>query len=158
MTVERLFRRPLSAFAHGTWVRHGVLAALVAALVLGVVAMHAMSSAASHHHTTVPFSSPGAGAVSALGSPPDTIPGQAHADEAHTHAPEDCADGDCGGHGMLTAMCLMVLVVVIGAARPRLRKLPWGAYRAVRRTLPPAGLGVASLAGPSLVALGISRT
>ncbi|MFC7877050.1 DUF6153 family protein [Isoptericola sp. NPDC057391] len=118
----------------------GVL--IVLALVVGVVLMHAMSgSATTHadHHAPV--------AVVAHDAP----------DAQGAGAPAGCGDSGCGGHEMVTAMCLMILAVLLALAGPGARALLRAeGPRAVAWLPLPAASRPA--AGPDLHALGISRT
>jgi hypothetical protein len=122
--------------------------ALVAVLLLGVVAMHAMSGSASHHGTGAPASVEHVhgheGAVATL--------------TGHETAPASAAacDADCR-HELMTAMCLMVLITLVPLAGPS------GAATAVVRGAFSRMLAVAvprDRAGtaPDLHALGILRT
>ncbi|WP_125776603.1 hypothetical protein [Antribacter gilvus] len=154
MRIERARAQGLLPLVAGWWVRRAGLVALVASLVLGVVVMHAMNGP-SHH---------AAGGRSALvvvatashssGSPSGS--GEVQAQPAPDHG--SCHDG-CGSETALSAMCLMILVSVVGAARPRRRALPWGLPTlAVGALAPPLAPRLAPVAAPSLIALGISRT
>ncbi|GED11293.1 DUF6153 family protein [Cellulosimicrobium cellulans] len=126
-------------------------ALLIAALLLGVVTMHAMSGSANAH----------VGPAAAIMASPDHH--DAPAPEvgtqeagAHGHdAPGGCTD--CGGHEMASAMCLMVLVALLAFTRPGASLLArlapvWSRLVEAGRTPTVAG------AAPSLHVLGISRT
>ncbi|MFD6178735.1 MULTISPECIES: hypothetical protein [unclassified Isoptericola] len=150
--------------------RHGRLAGvlLVLTLIAGVVLMHAMSGSASqhggggHHAVTVAAehhaATLGAAHSTTPDAAPDSAPGIAPAVTADDdRAPAGCGDGGCGSHDIVTAMCLMILAVLLVLAGPGARSLlrvegprggPWHPLAAASR---PA-------AGPSLHALGISRT
>lgn len=135
--------------------RHGRLAGvlLVLALVVGVVLMHAMSGSstrhADHHAPAAVVAHPA----------PDAPSGTT----AHAGAAEDagassgCGAGGCGGHELVTAMCLMILAVLLTLVGPGARALLRVEGPRVVTWLPlPAAFRAAS--GPSLHALGISRT
>ena len=138
----------------------GVL--LVLAVVVGVVLMHAMGGSstrhAEHHAPAVV-----AQAHTAPGTTTGTTTGTgatAHADAPVVQdagAPSGCGAGGCGGHEMVTAMCLMILAVLLTLAGPGARALLRAEGPRAVAWLP---LSVASrpAAGPRLHALGISRT
>lgn len=137
----------------------GVL--LVLSVVVGVVLMHAMSGSATRHadhHAPVAVM---AQAHTAPGTTADTSAGAtAHTDAPvgqDAGAPSGCGAGGCGGHEMVTAMCLMILAVLLTLAGPRARALLRSEGPRAVAWLP---LSVASrpAAGPRLHALGISRT
>jgi len=120
-------------------------ALLIAALLLGVVTMHAMSGSSTAHV--------GPAAVIAETSHPGGAP---VADDGPGHHQQGgCLD--CGGHEMASAMCLMVLVVLLALVRPgrgllaRLTPV-WSRLVEPGRAQPFVGLA------PSLHLLGISRT
>jgi len=129
----------------------GVL--LVLAVVVGVVLMHAMSGSATRHaehHAPV--------AVMAQGH--DAPGTTAHADAPVVRdagAPSGCGAAGCGGHEMVTAMCLMILAVLLTLVGPGARDLlrTEGPRVVAWLSLPAASRPAA---GPSLHALGISRT
>ncbi|MFE5335131.1 hypothetical protein ACFQ8E_04365 [Isoptericola sp. NPDC056573] len=129
----------------------GVL--LVLAVVVGVVLMHAMSGSATRHaehHAPVAV-------VAQAQSDPGTT---SHADAPVVHdagTPSGCGADGCGGHEMVTAMCLMILAVLLSLAGPGARALLRAEGPRVAAWLP---LPVAArpAAGPRLHTLGISRT
>ncbi|MGB2558168.1 hypothetical protein [Cellulosimicrobium cellulans] len=118
---------------------------MIAALLLGVVTMHAMSGSSTAHV--------GPAAVIAETSHPAGAP---VADDGPGHH-EQGGCLDCGGHEMASAMCLMVLVVLLALVRPgrgllaRLTPV-WSRLVEPGRAQPFVGLA------PSLHLLGISRT
>jgi len=138
--------------------RRGRLAGalLVLALVVGVVLMHAMSGSATRHaehHAPVAVV---AQAHTATGTTGTTT----HADAPVAHdsgAPAGCGAGGCGGHELVTAMCLMILAVLLTLVGPGARALlrAEGSRAAAWLPLPATSHPAA---GPSLHALGISRT
>ncbi|QUC01947.1 MULTISPECIES: DUF6153 family protein [Cellulosimicrobium] len=127
-------------------------ALLIAALLLGVVTMHAMSGSPNAHF----------GPAAAIMSSAD------HDAAAPIHSHDLAAQGtsenheqggcvDCGGHEMASAMCLMVLVVLLAFARPGTGLLArlapvWSRLLEPGRARPHYG------SAPSLHLLGISRT
>ena len=132
----------------------GVL--LVLAVVVGVVLMHAMGGSstrhAEHHAPAV--------VAQAHTAPGTTASTTTHADAPVVQdagAPSGCGAGGCGGHEMVTAMCLMILAVLLTLAGPGARALLRAEGPRAVAWLP---LSVASrpAAGPRLHALGISRT
>ena len=132
--------------------RRGLSGALfIAALLLGVVTMHAMSGSANTH--VGPAAAIMASEDHHGASTPELGTGEAG---SHAHdAPGGCTD--CGGHEMASAMCLMILVALLGFTRPGAGLLArlapvWSRLVEAGRTLPAAG------AAPSLHVLGISRT
>ena len=120
-------------------------ALLIAALLLGIVTMHAMSGSSTAHV--------GPAAVIAETSHPEGSP---VADDGPGHHQQGgCLD--CGGHEMASAMCLMVLVVLLALVRPGrglLARLTPVWLRLVERGRARPFVGLA----PSLHLLGISRT
>ncbi|GAB3095559.1 hypothetical protein [Isoptericola nanjingensis] len=136
----------------------GVL--LVLALVVGVVLMHAMSGSSTRHAA---HHAPAAVVVQAHTTPGTTA--AAPADSAHAGAPvvqdagapSGCGTGGCSGHEMVTAMCLMILAVLLTLVGPVPRALlrAEGPRLVARVPLP---VEARPAAGPSLHALGISRT
>ncbi len=133
----------------------GVL--LVLALVVGVVLMHAMSGSATRH---AEHHAPVAVVAQAHTTPSTTTGTTTHADAPVAHdsgAPAGCGAGGCGGHELVTAMCLMILAVLLTLVGPGARALLRAeGPRAVAWLPLPAASHPA--AGPSLHALGISRT
>ncbi|HWV76599.1 MAG TPA: hypothetical protein VN027_04735 [Isoptericola sp.] len=133
----------------------GVL--LVLALVVGVVLMHAMSGSATRH---AEHHAPVAMVAQAHTAPSTTAGTTTHADAPAAHgsgAPTGCGAGGCGGHELVTAMCLMILAVLLTLVGPGARALLRAEGPRTAAWLPlPAGSLPAT--GPSLHALGISRT
>jgi hypothetical protein len=126
----------------------GVL--LVLTLVAGVVVMHAMSGSPTRHaghHAPVAVAS----AHASTGHAPT-----GSASPAAAPVVED--GGEPAGHEMVTAMCLMVLALLLTLVGPGARALlRVEGQRAVAR-LPLQAASRPAAAGPSLHALGISRT
>ncbi|GAA1722612.1 hypothetical protein GCM10009809_17980 [Isoptericola hypogeus] len=137
-------------------------ALLVLLLIAGVVLMHAMSGSSGTHlpaHATVAVAhgTDHHGTDHHAAPAPDRdAPASATVATTHDTGAGAC-DGGCGHHEMVTAMCLMILAVLLTLALPGgrgllLAEVPW------------RGLGLAVLSharrahGPSLHALGISRT
>ncbi len=86
-------------------------ALLIAALLLGVVTMHAMSGSSSAH------GGPAAATMASADhhvAPTHDLAAQG-AGSGH-HEQDGCVD--CGVHEMASAMCLMVLVVLLAFTRP----------------------------------------
>lgn len=140
-------------------------ALLIAVVIAGVVSMHSMSGSPSSH-----LPPPSIAAAHQAEHADLTAAMQAHAGQARPeqaaghcahggtdagHCPSGCGSHD--GHDMTTAMCLMVLVVLLTLAVP-----PASFWAAVVLPLAQRGLVVAPrsrpAAPPSLHALGISRT
>ncbi|PUB25963.1 hypothetical protein C8K30_10650 [Promicromonospora sp. AC04] len=153
--------------------RRGVTGALLIALVIaGVVSMHSMSASPSVHLSP-------AGAVAtddvAHASPAEAMaPGAGFAEATpaqvppvHTHVaatPDGAEHAGCAPgcdahdqHDMTTAMCLMVLAVLLTLAAPPASFLHAVVPAFARRRLA-AGPRSRPAAAPSLCALGISRT
>ncbi|WP_454850087.1 DUF6153 family protein [Promicromonospora soli] len=143
--------------------RQGVTGAvLIAVVIAGVVSMHSMSGSPGAH---VPPS-----AVSAAHDVQHMTPAQAMPDQGMqavevASAPHggvgagDCSSG-CGSHDahdMTTAMCLMVLVVLLTLAAPPASFLDAVLLPFARRVLV-AAPRTRPAAAPSLHALGILRT
>ncbi|MFE6968061.1 hypothetical protein [Isoptericola sp. NPDC057653] len=141
--------------------RHGRLAGvlLVLTLIAGVVVMHAMSGSATRHGAphTVAVAAEQHVAAQAGASPGTTVTPAAPTVAGDSERPAGCGDGGCGSHDMVTAMCLMILAVLLVLVGPGARSLlraegprtgSWHALAAASRPV----------AGPSLHALGISRT
>lgn len=142
--------RPLLAGRRGRLA--GVL--LVLTIIAGVVVMHAMSGSSTRHG-----GHHGAVAVVAEHHAPSHAATAAAADVVDDTGSESagCGTTGCGGHEVVTAMCLMILAVLLALVGPGARALlrvegprgaPWHALTAASR---PA-------LAPSLHALGISRT
>lgn len=129
--------------------RRGLLGALfIAALLLGVVTMHAMSGSASAHG--------GPAAAIAVGQDTHAAPTQAPGTQNVGMGDEHGGCLDCADHGMAGAMCLMILVSLLALVRPGghlLARLSpaWSRLVESGRVLPAIG------AAPSLHVLGISR-
>jgi hypothetical protein len=81
---------------------------------------------------------------------------QAPAPDGHTADEGPCCEG-CGGHDAAMAMCLMILVALLGLVVPA-RRLLWRAPLELAMSLTPALAAVRDLAAPSLHDLCISRT
>ena len=154
--------RPLLAAS-----RRGLTSALLIALVIaGVVSMHSMSGSPTTHLPPPELVvAHDVGQVSPSGpllTPTDrAMPTRAA--EAAGHAQHDgeghCASG-CGAHDshdMTTAMCLMVLVVLLTLAAPPARFLH-AVLGSLTLRIPPTEPHSRPAAAPSLHALGISRT
>ncbi|SKC60843.1 hypothetical protein [Krasilnikoviella flava] len=137
----------------------GVL--LVLTLVAGVVVMHAMSGSATRHaghHAPVAFASTVASTGHASsGTTTGTTAHAAFPAVEDTGGTAGCSAGGCGGHEMVTAMCLMILAVLLTFVGPGSRALlrVEGPQVAAWFPLPAASRRPS---GPSLHALGISRT
>lgn len=134
---------------------------MIVVLILGIVTMHAMSGSSDSHAfpsspmTTISSDGTSGGSVDqAAGPAPGTaVDGADHAGDA-----SQACDHGCGGHELVTAMCLMVLAVLLIVVVP-LRRLVFmvGRTRAGPSRRAP-GSGVAFPRAPSLYALSISRT
>ena len=141
----------------------GVL--LIAVVIAGVVSMHSMSGSPSAHlpppgvvalHTVEQHGWSAATSVEAV-HPTSTQPDApvVHAADDAVGCPTGCGPHDA--HDMTTAMCLMVLVVLLTLAAPPASFLNSTLLPLARRPLvdmPHSHLAPA----PSLHALGISRT
>ncbi|PZR52424.1 hypothetical protein DNL40_12195 [Xylanimonas oleitrophica] len=126
-------------------------ALMVVLLILGVVTMHAMSGSSSAHAAPSVMAEAAQTAVSphAAGTVVDAID---HEDDG-----SPSCDHSCGGSELMTAMCLMVLVVLLTLAVP-VRRL-FFMVSETRAGPRPAQLARALVArAPSLHALSISRT
>ncbi|GAA1709236.1 hypothetical protein GCM10009809_01840 [Isoptericola hypogeus] len=129
-------------------------ALMIVMLVLGVVTMHAMSGSSTAHGAPVATKHVDAGANA---DPADPGHGQEVSAIDHSGDASQPCDHSCGGHELMTAMCLMVLVVLLTLTVP-VRRLFFvvGWTRAGPRTASPSRVVFSS--APSLHALGISRT
>ncbi|MFC7876174.1 DUF6153 family protein [Isoptericola sp. NPDC057391] len=126
-------------------------ALMIVVLILGIVTMHAMSGSSTAHA--------GQSSMEGLAQVADTSPAGGPVAGAIDHAsdgPQSCDHG-CGEHDLMTAMCLMVLAVLLILTVPvrrvvfvvgRVRAGPRGAVRT-----PPL-----LVRAPSLHVLSISRT
>ena len=161
-------RRPIGALA-------------ILTVIVGVVTMHSMSGSPTLHMHHAPHE-----ALAVPAEQPATEPAVAEQRAAQPAAPLGAraaqvsalvdmsaaqpSDGDtagqpgtgvchdgCGGHGLATAMCLMILVAILALVVPA-RRLLWRApiEWSMPLLLAPAGAG--SLGAPSLHELCISRT
>jgi len=134
---------------------------MIVVLVLGIVTMHAMSgSSESHAFPSSPMTTVSdVGASAGLGVPAaGPSPGTAVDAVDHAGGVSQACDHGCGGHELVTAMCLMVLAVLLIVVVP-VRRLVFvvGRTRAgPSRRVPGSRLVLSS--APSLHALSISRT
>lgn len=161
MRVISLLR---SAFAGP---RRGPVGALaILTVIVSVVTMHSMSGSPTSHGHAVPHETSvvaveRAGTAQAATGPVTTSgPVQAQiqpqAPDGHADDEGSCCDG-CGGHDAAMAMCLMILVALLGLVAP-VRRLLWRAPLELAMSLTPALAVVRDLAAPSLHDLCISRT
>lgn len=145
--------------------RRGPVGALaILTVIVGVVTMHSMSGSPTSHGHAVPHETPVV-AVERAGTAqtatgPVMTPGpaqvQPQAPDGHADDEGSCCDG-CGGHDAAMAMCLMILVALLGLVAP-VRRLLWLAPLELAMSLTPALAVVRDLAAPSLHDLCISRT
>ena len=154
MRVISLLR---SAFAGP---RRGPVGALaILTVIVGVVTMHSMSGSPTSHGHAVPHET-SVVAVEQTATGPVMTPGQAEvqpqAPDGHAADEGPCCE-DCGGHDAAMAMCLMILVALLGLVAP-VRRLLWRAPLELAMSLTPALAVVRDLAAPSLHDLCISRT
>jgi hypothetical protein len=133
----------------------GVLAILT--VIVGVVTMHSMSGSPTTHSHAVPHEAPVVVAeqVAATAAAVVVRPVVEALDGHGEQGTGDC--GGCCGDGLVTAMCLMILVALLALVAPA-RRLLWRAPLELAMSLTPALVGVRSLAAPSLHELCISRT
>ncbi|WP_229872742.1 DUF6153 family protein [Promicromonospora soli] len=133
--------------------RRGVASALMIAVVIaGVVSMHSMSGSPTAHVTPA-----GIAAAHDVAAPAQPGVPASHAGAGVEGS--DCSSG-CGSHDahdMTTAMCLMVLVVLLTLAAPPASFLNTVLLPFARRVLVAAPRSRPA-APPSLHALGILRT
>ncbi len=126
---------------------------MIVVLILAVVTMHAMSGSSSAHAFSAPVTT--VDAAQTAHANPDV--GSTAGVIDHGGDGSQTCDHGCGGHELMTAMCLLVLVVLLTLTAP-VRRLffvvgwmragPWSA-QPVRAVFTSA---------PSLHALSISRT
>ena len=149
--------------------RRGPVGALaILTVIVGVVTMHSMSGSPTSHGHAVPHETSVA-AVEQAGSaqaatgpvlPQGQTQGQTQvlpqAPDGHADDEGSCCEG-CGGHDAAMAMCLMILVALLGLVAP-VRRLLWRAPLELAMSLTPALAVVRDLAAPSLHDLCISRT
>ncbi len=126
-------------------------AVLVAVLVLGVVAMHAMSGSVSHHGAVGTGARSSVEHVHAHAGAVATLTGH----ETAPAAPPAC-DAECTQE-LMTAMCLMVLVSLVTLLGPS-RRASAVVRAALSSVLAVAGPRSRARTAPSLHALGILRT
>ncbi|MFE7507966.1 hypothetical protein [Promicromonospora sp. NPDC057488] len=156
MRVISLLR---SAFAGPRQGPVGALAILT--VIVGVVTMHSMSGSPTSHGHAVPHET-SVVAVEQPATGPVMTPVQAQtqvtpqAPDGHAADEGPCCEG-CGGHDAAMAMCLMILVALLGLVVP-VRRLLWRAPLELAMSLTPALAVVRDLAAPSLHDLCISRT
>lgn len=133
----------------------GVLAILT--VIVGVVTMHSMSGSPTTHSHAVPHEAPVVVAeqVAVTAAAVVVRPVVEALDGHGEQGTGDC--GGCCGDGLVTAMCLMILVALLALVAPA-RRLLWRAPLELAMSLTPALVGVRSLAAPSLHELCISRT
>lgn len=134
---------------------------VIAALVFGVVTMHAMSGSSGSHAPV-----PTIGSMAPADATPITT-GAGHG--AGSHGADSAGveragasispTEDDGAHGLMTAMCLMVLVSLMAIGSPR-RRLGWGTAPSSggRDVLDTWTKAAHRARPPRLVELGISRT
>lgn len=150
--------------------RRGPVGALaILTVIVGVVTMHSMSGSPTSHGHAVPHETSVA-AVEQAGTAqagtaqatagPVLAQGQtqvlSQAPDGHADDEGSCCEG-CGGHDAAMAMCLMILVALLGLVAP-VRRLLWRAPLELAMSLTPALAVVRDLAAPSLHDLCISRT
>jgi hypothetical protein len=132
----------------------GVLAILT--VIVGVVTMHSMSGSPTTHSHAVPHEAPVVVAEQIAATTAVVVRPVAETLDGHgEQGTRDC--GGCCGDGLVTAMCLMILVALLTPVVPA-RRLLWRAPLELAQSLTPAFVGVRALAAPSLHELCISRT
>jgi len=145
--------------------RRGPVGALaILTVIVGVVTMHSMSGSPTSHGHAVPHETSVAAVEQAGSAQAATGPvlpqGQTQvlpqAPDGHADDEGSCCEG-CGGHDAAMAMCLMILVALLGLVAP-VRRLLWRAPLELAMSLTPALAVVRDLAAPSLHDLCISRT
>ncbi|MFC4631416.1 hypothetical protein ACFO6V_24445 [Promicromonospora alba] len=137
----------------------GVLAILT--VIVGVVTMHSMSGSPITHSHAVPHEAPvvvaeQVTAAAAVVATTAVVRAVAEAPDGHGEQGAGDCEGCCGD-GLVTAMCLMVLVALLALVAPA-RRLLWRAPLELAMALTPALVGVRAVAAPSLHELCISRT
>jgi lysylphosphatidylglycerol synthetase-like protein (DUF2156 family) len=136
----------------------GVLAILT--VIVGVVIMHSMSGSPTMHSHAVPHEAPVVVAeqVTAAAAATSAVVVRPVAEGLDGHSERGAGDcGGCCGDGLATAMCLMILVVLLALVVPA-RRLLWQAPLELAMSLTTALVGVGAVAAPSLQQLCISRT
>ena len=141
--------------------RQGPIGALaILTVIVGVVTMHSMSGSPTSHGHAVPHETSAVAveqtAQAASGPVMTQTQVQAQAPDGHAAEEGPCCEG-CGGHDATMAMCLMILVALLGLVVP-VRRLLWRAPLELAMSLTPALAVVRDLAAPSLHDLCISRT
>lgn len=133
-----------------TWKRLALILLAVSAILVGLLAMHVLST--SHSPAADTHGSETHSVVVSDAAPVTT-------GDAHSHDATECDGGLCGGeHGMLAAACILALLVSILLLTLTLTLLRWGTWGNVASTLL-ALIGVRAPARPpSLIVLSISRT
>jgi hypothetical protein len=138
----------------------GVLAILT--VIVGVVTMHSMSGSPTMHSHVVPHEAPVVAAEQVTAATAVTavtavvVRPVVEALDGHGERGAGDCEGCCGD-GFATAMCLMILVALLGLVVPA-RRLLWRAPLELAMSLTPALVGVRAVAAPSLHELCISRT
>lgn len=141
-TVAGPRRRPFGALA-------------ILTVIVGVVTMHSMSGSPIAHSHAVPHEAPVVAAEQVPAGATVLRP-VAETPDGHGERGAGGCEGCCGD-GLVTAMCLMILVALLALNVPA-RRLLWQAPLALATSLTPALVGVVALAAPSLHQLCISRT
>lgn len=137
--------------------RRGPVGALaILTVIVGVVTMHSMSGSPTSHGHAVPHETSVAAVEQAGSAQAATGPVLPQAPDGHADDEGSCCEG-CGGHDAAMAMCLMILVALLGLVAP-VRRLLWRAPLELAMSLTPALAVVRDLAAPSLHDLCISRT
>ncbi len=136
--------------------RRGPIGALaILTVIVGVVTMHSMSGSPTSHGHAVPHET-SVVAVEQPATGPVLTQVLPQAPDGHADDEGSCCEG-CGGHDAAMAMCLMILVALLGLVAP-VRRLLWRAPLELAMSLTPALAVVRDLAAPSLHDLCISRT
>lgn len=137
--------------------------AAAAALIAGLLAMHVLSTSASHHAAAGPITISDHAHHPTASGQAETENHATHLSPWHSDGVEPC-DGECGmpaelpTHSMLMAACVLGLIGAILLLLPPVSRALLAAIEAARRMAVDVFRAVAPLRPPSLHVLSISRT
>lgn len=132
------------------WKRLAIMLVAVPAILVGLLAMHVLTTGTSH----TPDSHGSAAHVSTVVD--ESAPASDLTD--HSHQPADCG-GSCGTeHDMLGMACILALLMTALLLIVHLTLLRWGSLRSAASTIRACIAALAPPRPPSLFVLSISRT
>ncbi len=131
------------------WKRLAVVLLAVPAILIGLLAMHVLTTGVAHasdvHGSTTHAS------IAVTGSEADNL-------TAAPHAETDCDAGCVPQHDMLGMACILALLMTALVLAVRLTLLRWGTVGALASTVMARLANLAPPQPPSLLVLSISRT